>query len=142
MIIGVILMSMSASLLFVQIYYSSYYRTLYSSSYIVTQLLFLPIQIPLWSRCFCSLDLTLVCVFLKLSAVNPLYYSQKIVQRLVLVRSCSLQRYIIIYINSTSSSFNALSALIPYLYLLAITAYSSSISAIVVGIRIGIRVKL
>ena len=34
----------------------------------------------------------------------------------------------------------ALSILIPYLYLLAITAYSFSVSAIVVGIRVGIRV--
>jgi len=42
--------------------------------------------------------------------------------------------------NSISSSFIASSASIPYPYLLAITAYSSSVSAMVVGIRVGIRV--
>ena len=51
-------------------------------------------------------------------------------------------RYIIVSINSTSSSFIALSILIPYLYLLAITAYSFSISAIVIGIRVGVRVGI
>ena len=44
--------------------------------------------------------------------------------------------------NLTSLSFNALSVLILYLYLLAITAYFSSVGAIVVGVRIGIGVKL
>ena len=44
--------------------------------------------------------------------------------------------------NSTSLSFNALSALIPYLYLLAIAAYSSFVSAIVVSMRVGIRVVI
>ena len=133
---------MSASSSFIQIYYSSYYRTSYSSSYMVTWLLFLPIQTPLLSRYFYSLDLILAHIFLKLSTVNPLYYSRKTVQRSVLIRSCSSQRYIIIYTNSTSLSFNALSALILYLYLLAIAAYFSSVGAIVVGVRIGIGVKL
>ena len=54
-------------------------------------------------------------------------------------------RYIIICINSTSLSFVALSILIPYLYLLAITAHSSSVYIIVVGIigmKVGIRVVI
>ena len=42
--------------------------------------------------------------------------------------------------NFTSLSFNTLSALIPYLYLLAIVAHSFSVGAMVVGIRVGIRV--
>ena len=58
------------------------------------------------------------------------------------MRSCLLWRYIIVCINSTSLSFNALFALILYLYLLAIAAYSSSVGAIVVGVRIGMRVVI
>ena len=51
--------------------------------------------------------------------------------------------YIVVFMNSISSSFIALSTLIPYPYLLAITAHSFSVGAIVVGvvgIRVGIRV--
>ena len=44
--------------------------------------------------------------------------------------------------NSTSLSFVALSALILYLYLLAIAAYSSSVSAMVIGIKVGMRVGI
>ena len=54
-------------------------------------------------------------------------------------------RYIIIYINSTSLFFIVLFILIPYLYLLAITAYFSSIYTIVigiVGIKVGIKVLI
>ena len=54
------------------------------------------------------------------------------------VRSCVL--YIVDCMNSTSLFFNALSILIPYPYLLAIAAYFSFIGAIVVSIRVGIRV--
>ena len=77
-------------------------------------------------------------IFLKLSTVNPLNSSRKIAHKSLSVRSCV--SYIINCTNSISSSFNALSALIPYPYLLAIAAYSSFISAIVVSIRVGIRV--
>jgi len=55
-------------------------------------------------------------------------------------------RYIIVFINSTSLSFIALSALIPYLYLLAITAHFFSVSSIVIGIRVvegkGVKVRV
>jgi len=60
------------------------------------------------------------------------------VHKLLSIRSYI--RYIIVYTNSTSSFFIALSILIPYLYLLAITAYSSSVYTIIIGIRVGIRV--
>ena len=50
--------------------------------------------------------------------------------------------YIVNYTNSTSLSFNTLSALIPYPYLLAIAAHSSFISAMVVSIRVGMRVVI
>ena len=53
------------------------------------------------------------------------------------VRSCV--SYIIISTNSASSSFVASSTLIPYLYILAIAAHSSSVGAIVVGV-VGMRV--
>ena len=42
--------------------------------------------------------------------------------------------------NFTSLSFIALSALIPYPYLLAIAAHYFSVSAIVISIRVGIKV--
>ena len=63
------------------------------------------------------------------------------VYKLLSVRSYI--KYIIVYINSISLSFIALFILIPHLYLLAITAYSSSIYAIVVSIidiKVGIKV--
>ena len=54
----------------------------------------------------------------------------------------SYVKYIIIFTNSTSSSFIALSASILYLYLLAIIAHSFSVSAMVVGMRVGVRVGI
>ena len=50
--------------------------------------------------------------------------------------------YIVDCINSISLSFDTLSALIPYLYLLAIAAHSSFVGAMVVSIRVGIRVVI
>ena len=79
-------------------------------------------------------------IFLKLSTVNPLNSSRKTAYKLLSVRSYI--SYIVNCINSTSLSFNTLSALIPYLYLLAIVAHSSFIGAIVVSIRVGIRVVI
>jgi len=73
-------------------------------------------------------------IFLKLSTINPLNCSQKIYHKSLSVRSCV--KYIIVSTNSTSLSFIALSTLIPYLYLLAITAYFFSVSSIVIGIRV------
>ena len=57
----------------------------------------------------------------------------------------SYVRYIIVYINFTSLFFVASSILILYPYLLAITAHSSSVYAIVVniiGIKVSIRVVI
>ena len=75
-------------------------------------------------------------IFLKLFTVNPSNCSQKIYHKSLSVRSCV--RYIIVSTNSTSLSFVALSASIPYPYLLAIAAYSFSISAMVISIRVGV----
>ena len=79
-------------------------------------------------------------IFLKLSTINPSNCSQKMYYKSLSVRS--YVRYIIVSTNSTSLSFIALSALIPYLYLLAIAAYSFSVSSMVVGIRVGVRVGI
>ena len=79
-------------------------------------------------------------IFLKLFTVNPLNSSRKMAYKLLSVRPCVL--YIVNCINSTSLSFNTLSVLIPYPYLLAIVAHSSFISAMVVSIRVGIRVVI
>ena len=54
-------------------------------------------------------------IFLKLSTINPSNCSQKMYHKSLSVRSCV--RYIVISTNSTSSSFVALSASIPYPYL-------------------------
>ena len=79
-------------------------------------------------------------IFLKLFTINPLNSSRKTAYKLLFIKSYIL--YIVNCINSTSLFFNALSALIPYPYLLAIAAYSSFVSAIVVSIRVGIRVVI
>jgi hypothetical protein len=110
---------------------SSYCRTLYSSSYIDTLLLFLPTWTPLLSRYFRSLDLISVRIFLKLSTINPSYCSWKTAYRSVLVRSCSLWRYIVVYTNSTNWSLVVSFASILYPYLLALITHSCFVGSMV-----------